>query len=320
MGPGSVMRRLIHITAAACLVACDPGLPTDDKDDTQDTPVDTDRPDTVDPTDTAPTPPCTLPESEPNNGLDLANALPMDVQACGVFDLTTDADFWVFDMVEEGWVGVDVDAFAIGSDANVSLSLSSGDGQVAFGISQFTWLPDVRVRFPSPPDSYTAIVRQVVGESATAGQGEDYFYDLRATSTKPPLDWDLVEDANEARTSPHRIVVGTTGPGGKRVFGTAESAADQDWFRIDVPSGSHRVTLDVDAHAFGSVGDFALRRVDGSGTVLETRTRGEVSADIDAWMQFDVSGPEAVIVQVLEEDAHHGRPFWYTLRVDVEAR
>ena len=79
------------------------------------------------------------------------------------------------------------------------------------------------------------------------------------------------------------------------------------------------MTLDIDAHAFGSVGDFALRRVDADGGVLETRTRGEVSADIDAWMRFDVVGPEAVIVQVLEEDAHHGRPFWYTLLVTVEA-
>lgn len=307
--------------AVALLVGgCHPSLPTDDKPD--DPGIDDPPVDDTDPArdDTAPTPPCALPETEPNNAIGEANALPTDVQACGTFGATTDADFWTFTLAEDGWLAIDVDAFTLGSEADVTLTLSSTDlSDVAFGIGAWQDLPDVRVRFPSPPATYTAFVRQLVGTDATPGEGDDFFYDLIASSAKAPVSWDMGEAANDTRQTAQVIASADTPPEGVAVFGDF-TIGDQDWYQVVVPPGRHTVTLDVDAHEFGSVADLALRLVDDAGTLLQVVDDGRLGWERDPYVALPSLGGETITVQVVEANARAGRPFWYTLRVKVEAQ
>lgn len=269
--------------------------------------------------DTAPEPPCEIPEIEPNNSAEEANILPLERWGCGEFDRTIDADFWEFDLAETGWMAVRVDAWRLGSRADVSLTITSEEADVFFNMYAFQDTPDVRVAFPSPAAHFDALIRQTVG-GGTAGEGERYFYEVRASSVKPPLVWDTIEADNDSRESPQNIVTGITDPGDPlTVFGQMEAPGDEDWYEIIVPPGRHTVTLDIEAHDFGSVGDFALERYKEGNTAPSDRKRaGLLGIEQDAYMTYDTYEAERILVKVIEEDTQTGRPYWYVLSVTVE--
>jgi hypothetical protein len=292
----------------------------DDSVDTEDPPEETDSA----ARDTAPEPPCPVPEQEPNNALAEAGVLPMERVGCGLFDSTADADFWRFTLTEQAWLGVDVRAFRLGSLADVSLTLSSPEAGVSAGIWYWRDLPDVHVRFPSPPATYDAIIRQAVGEQGSQGEGERFFYEVLATSTKPPLNWDLDEGPNESRVAAQPVAAGPTRSGEGViapvvVLGTVSAPTDQDWYAITLPSGRHRVVVEVRAHDLGSMGDFALELYDGAGGRRALTAAGRLGWEQDPWLEYRALVADTLTVRVVEENNQSGRPFWYALAVTVEA-
>ena len=299
------------------LLACHPGLPSGDKpstdgntDDT--TPADTD----VEHPDTDRPPPCDQPEVEPNNDASTANALPLEVQGCGTFADAPDADFWTFSTTEDGWLAVDVDGYRLGSDAHLSMTLSSAGG-LNVGVNHWQDLPEIHFKMPVGPDAFTTFIRQTVGDGGGGGGGDSYFYEIMASSTKAPVSWDVDEATNESAAGAQALGAGLTPPWDVSVFGSLSDARDQDWYTIEVPIGRHEVVFDVDAHEFGSAGDFEIQRVDGSGSVVQTVTSGELGWEPDPRLERHSTEVETIRVRVLDEGRMTGLSAWYVLHVRV---
>lgn len=299
------------------LAACHPGLPSGDKpstDGTDDDPATTDT--DVLPDDTDPAPPCALPEAEPNNDAGSANPLPLEVQACGSFSSAPDADFWSFATTEEGWLAVDLDGYRLGSLAHLSMTLSSTSG-LSVGLNYWQDIPEVHFKMPVGADAFTVFVRQQVGAGGGAGGGEDFFYEIMASSVKPPVSWDVDEVANETAAGAQSLSVGLTPADGVAVFGALSDAQDQDWFLIEVPIGRHAVVLDVDAAEFGSAGNFELQRADAGGAVVESVSSGQLGWEPDPYLVRHTTEVETIRVRVVDESRLTGPQAWYVLRVKV---
>jgi hypothetical protein len=311
------LRAWSGIAATLLCAGCQCGQPplTDDPDDPviEDSPVeDTEE----EPVDTVPEPPCEQPEVEPNNSFDDANELAMEAQACGEFQTAVDADFWTFTLTEEAWLGIEVDAFGLGSEAVVSVAISSSETGVAAGINHHQGEPDVYVHFPSPPGTYDVLVRQTVGAFGGQGEGPDYFYELLATSSKPPMSWDLDETANETRETA-MLLLSAAAPTPLRVFADVDGLGDQDWYRVNVPAGRHRMVIDVQAHEFGSMGNFMIERYRADGQLVQRLTAGEVGWEPDPWMEVRTIAAETHYLRIVEEEGGHGRPMWYVLELTL---
>jgi hypothetical protein len=259
-----------------------------------------------------------VPEVEPNDGPDQAQALATETWACGVFDDENDADFWTFTLPEDGWLAVDAPGASLGSDAYVSVTLASDDLDVAFGIASSGELPEVHVVFPSTRSTWVATVRQTVGFGAVRGGGPDFFYELRASSTKAPIDWDVEEGSNDAQGAAQRLVTATDADVTTRVLGDLDDAADQDWYEVEVPGPGWAVTFDVDAAAEGSAADVALQVIDEAGASHGIKKDvDEVSPDPFFTRLSTAAG--VMRVRVSEESGASGPPTWYRLTVTAEA-
>lgn len=266
-------------------------------------------------TDPEPPPaPCAVPEVEPNDRADIATPLPMERRGCGTFLTEFDGDFWDFELKEEGWLAVDLDGILIGSEARLSLTLSSSGG-VRLASSAWRGWPEAHLVFPATPDRFSALVRQAVGEAGANGAGEDFFYEVRASSTKPPVSWDVGEVAdNGSRAAPQRLL---SGAGDVRVFGGIDDAADQDWYELLLPGSRFRVEAEVIAHDEGSPGNFAIEIWRGDARYGSVAS-GRIGIEYDPWFSYDSLEPEALRLRVIEEDGEGGAPFWYLLVLHVE--
>jgi hypothetical protein len=296
---------LIGVGGCKGCSGCGPDLPTDLPVDSSDS--DTDTGDSA--IDTEPQPPCDVPEVEPNDAFDAGTPLPLELTGCGVFDEGIDLDRWDVDFPNTAWLGLHVDAYAIGSSSDPTLTLTSDDGQVA-QVGGETFGEDIHLVFPSLPDTYRLLLTD---QNATGG--EDYLYEILATHTKAPVVWNLLEDEpNDSRTEPQDLFDGDD------VFGMIESSSDRDWYRITVPSGPHVVTLDVDAYEYGAAANFRLVMYDESETEIGDYFAGENAWDPDPLAERTSTGDEVWYVRIREQNNRAGRAYWYLLKVSVEEK
>lgn len=326
------------LLSAACLVAlpalsacnCRPELPnppdivaTEDTADGDDTGFDV-------PTepDTAPEPPCAVPEQEPNNTHDERTPLPMEEQGCGAFPAPNDLDIWEFEHTQEGWLGIEVDARSEGSLADVKLVLTSPGGVFAEREDDEE-SRDAHLLFPAPPDTYALLIN----EQNAAGDPTRYFYDVMVSRQKEPVSWNRDEvEPNEAAVASEAMVLAS----GDRVLGHIGGGSDQDWFVISVPAGRHTLQMDIDAYSFGSAGDFTVWMYDRNGVPLPVgcfepgcpdthpgctlcgARRGQAGWERDPWRRYESPGDEQVFIQVTEAKGRRGVAYWYLLSVDLE--
>lgn len=259
-------------------------------------------------------PPCAVPETESNNAPGEADELPMERRACGTFETSFDGDYWRFEVPEAGWLALDADGYRIGSSARLSVALADLTSGRTVGLSGWAGIPEVHLRIPASPGPHQAFVRQVLGEDGSAGEGPDFFYELRASIAKPPAVWDLDEGTNDSKAAPQRLLAAA---GAVSVFGVVSDPADQDWYEVVVPAGRYTVTFDVDAHDVGSAADPAIdldRQLPGDG-VFDV---GPLGFEVDPWVELRNVGAETIKVRVLENAADAGPAYWYVLRVTVE--
>ncbi len=196
------------------------------------------------------------------------------------------------------------------------MTLSSTQG-LNLGVNHWQDLPEVHFKMPVRADTFTAFIRQTVGDGGGGGGGDSYFYEFMASSTKAPLSWDVDEAANETAAGAQALAIGLDAPHDVSVFGMLTDARDQDFYTIDVPLGRHRVAFDVDAHEFGSAGDFQIQRVDAVGTVVQSVTGGQLGWEPDPYLVRHVTEAETIRVRVIEENRLTGDPSWYVLHVTV---
>lgn len=305
---------IVGVWSAVAACAVDIGDTKDDDPLPSDSPpVETDPPEV----DTAPLPPCAVPEVEPNDSPDAATVLPTDARGCGGFGTRNDADRWRFTLAEEAWLGVRIDAFTLGSLADVQLTLTSDDADVVLGAFDMPELPDIDLRFPAQPGTYDAVVLQERGVGKNPGEGDDFFYEILATSTKPPFDWDVDEDP-DAATQALTLLPGRS----QTVFGGFQASSDSDTFSFTVPNGTQVLSLAGLARNLGSSADIAVEVIDVDGTSLGIFRRGPLPVDPDPVGEVYLTSPGTATVEVTKEGdpLQAGAEYWYGLSLTLEPR
>jgi hypothetical protein len=254
---------------------------------------------------------CAVADAEPNNAPGLALALPLETRACGDFETPYDADFWTVTVPEPGWLALDLAGYSVGSDAWLSLTASRDGASV--GINAYLSLPEAHLVVPTEAGAWLLMARQSISDLGGQGSGPDYFYELRASVTKPPLDWDRTESTAHGTPATAEALPAT----GVVVYGTTEVSGEADWYRVTLPEGRHRVTLAVQAHALGSPGDFGLEvRAPGEPAVFVSA--GPVGNEIDPSVVVDADAGGDLLVRVVEETGQGTPVTWYALHVSVE--
>lgn len=299
----------------ACLVSClDPSLPGPsggdtskrDSGDSGDSSGDSSESSPI--TDTAPEPPCDVPEVEPN-GLTSPQALPLEQWACGVFDAYLDVDGVAFDVPDAGWVRLNVRATVIGSAADVSVNFGEPDGDYGAIVSgSYSSSDPFLVFYTDQARSFQAFLSE-----AYLGYGDDYTWELMASTTKPPVTWTMTEvEPNETSDE------GTPMASGDVMYGTISAGSDFDWITINVPDDAkHSVSVKVTASREGSPANLRALAYDPEGVFAKSASSGENDYDLDPWLDFttDQAGDWTVL---LRQESAQGSPlYWYTVAVTI---
>ncbi len=283
-----------------------------------DDPDDTARPDTDPPVESdedtgGPVPRCAVDEAEPNEGPQEATALPLETRGCGTIGGAGDRDVWSTELAEESWIDVRVDAQTLGSRADVLATLAGGQDGLGLTVVDGLDHTDARMVVPASVGAYTITV---LPDGPQAG-GEDAFYEIRASITKPPVDADVAEAANDDPDDPQALSVPVGHPEGLVVVGGWSGLTDEDHYAVSVPAGGHRLTVDVEAAVHASPSDPVLIvTIDG---VQITVSDSDFGASPDpSWTQTFSAATE-VGLTVRAEDGRTGPGHWYALRVRMES-
>lgn len=268
------------------------------------------------PIDTGPPLPCDVPEAEPNSPYDQANALPMEAWACGTFSEAGDlTEIMRFENDEPAWLRIWARAFEIGSLADLTLSISAGNGP--YGASRLSNpdSTDAQMVFPVD-DSYEFYVTLT---EAYGRSGESYRWELMASEVKAPVVYNRVEAEGNDSSSTAELVAH-----GDRVFAYMDTAVDIDWFALELPEGRSDVTLDVDAWYFGSPANVRVELYDPSGTRFlgssGDSSTGDTNYDPRLVGSPTQGGTWTIKVQPEpgSSESGGGAAFWYVLDVAVE--
>lgn len=238
---------LTFLGCKACIGCFEPGMPSEPEQPHQgdtDTGVE-DTGETAPPEDTTPPPPCEVPESEPNDGLDESDSVPLEATACGSFSEQGDTDRLVFPAEDAPWIRIDVDAASIGSAADVTFTLSAWDvGEHTIVMNSYDE-EDPWILFPALGDSEY----QVSLYESQDLHGEDYEWELLASEDKAPIDWNLQEsDDNDLCKNAQTLTAGDV------VLGWLDSDNDYDWYHVEVPASEDKInwTFEIEASSLGS--------------------------------------------------------------------
>lgn len=311
----SARPRLVALgLAAASLGGCKKSLPTDDTADTSDT-SDTDDGSDSDAEDSGldgPAPRCAVEEEEPNDAPGTATALGLETRGCGTVGGPVDQDLWSFTLSEDAWLAVRVDAAQLGSRADVQATLAGGAGSL--GVTGFDRPDnaDVWIVVPAEQGDYTVSV----GPQGVQGGGDDSFYEVLASVTKPPIEADVAEGDNGDPDDPQPLASAITGPDGVVVVGTLEGPTERDHYGVEVPAGRHRVVVTVQAQALGSPLDARLVVDDGTDRTLVDDSAFGSSAD-PVW-EATFTGATSLVLELSASDGTGVPGAWYGLRVVVE--
>ncbi len=324
------MLRFTPWLIAASFVGCDacsgcfePEFPND-----PDQPVtgETDPPeDTGEPWPSAPSsasrPPCDVPETEPNDGMDQANAFELEQTACGCFEQDEDGEWLVFPAGDAAWLRVEVTAAGMGSAADVSFAINALETFANTVISPTMYWEDPWIVFPALGDSEYHLYL-----SERANQfGEDYEWEVLASEDKAPVEWTVEEvEDNDLATEAQTVEAGEV------IFGIISESNDYDWYHIPVPDSDGKISWDINVEAYTSGSPLASRI-----TLYPAEIVGGDMDDVDwlatAWSdseEFDMD-PRIeiqsegatdwylVIKNPTTSGSGRGSPFhWYTISID----
>ncbi len=269
-----------------------------------------------------PDPPrCAHPETEPNTPVS-PEVLPLETLGCGSLFNGFDNDAWDVTVDHATWLGVYIDAERIGSRADLVLTMTSQEGEAA-QVFDSPYSSDIRLRMPTAGDTFTVLVTD---RNANGGE-VDFEYEILATEIKEPVPSNLNEvEPNNTRDLATQVTDGDS------VWGDMATNTDEDWFYIDIPSGKHTVTLDLQGWEFGSSGNFRIRRTGPNGETNESGAYlwdsdplfddgdlGREHSDGDPYAVFESFGDERVWFKVIEfPEKRAGKAYWYVIDVSVE--
>jgi hypothetical protein len=271
--------------------------------------------------------PCPQPEVEPNDGFDEAQALLLEQGGCGAVDPQGDRDYWTFDLEDDAWLLVEVQA-ADGSISNPTVLVTPDGGGWAASRNDDPDDTDVHLRFPAPAGDYFV----TVSEQTLLG-GERYGYDLLVSESKPPVEWTRTEvEPNDSSLLAEPLASDEVVFGGMDGNGPLP---DFDWYRVIIPAGKHTLSFEVTSYEEGAGADLTVLLWDDaleglpegcrqscppdSPTCVPCAFEGGVpGVELDPFGSYDSDGNEIVWLQVLEAGNREGPANWYVLHVRVE--
>lgn len=300
--------------------ACVGELPIDNNDDDDDE-TDTAQEDTAEdtgPFDTGPLPPCDVPEVEPNNLENERQALPLERWACGTLLEEDDVETFYFDVPRAGWYRVWVRGQDIGSSSDLQLTMLDPSDYGALATTSPNSLDPQLVFYAQGATRFTVNIADTY-----YGYGDDYIWEMMATESKEPVEWNVVEEEYiDGSVSNNALVNGQPVSSGDQIFGLLDPGSDQDFYLIDVPAGEITLYGRIHAWRYGSPLYSTLRVYDMEGTLLRERSYGESSADLDPKMAYKTTIDEAttlaVQVDVQGNSGGGGLAHWYMLELSVE--
>lgn len=313
---------VLALVAALWGCQCQPQIPTP-PEDTETTTTG----ETANTGDTAPPPPCAVPEVEPNDNLDAPNVLVLEKQACGQIGQPLDLDWWSFSLTEDHWVEIELEA-GNGSIADMSILLTAEGETWAAARADDPGSRDATLRFPAPAGTYV-----LNASDQNFDGGDRYDYDLLVSEAKPPVEWsDEEAEPNDDQAGANVATAGAA------IWGVMDGNGilpDYDWFQVAVPTGKHTLSVDVVAYAEGSAADLTVYLYDAaldklpagckdpcpqdSPACVECAITGGVGGEaLDPIGAYESEGGEIVYVQVLEATNREGPAGWYVLTIGLE--
>ncbi|MEQ1568225.1 MAG: hypothetical protein ABMA64_21480 [Myxococcota bacterium] len=251
----------------------------------------------------------------------------MEHRGCGAIDAPLDLDYWQFELADDSWLKVEVDA-ANGSIADMSFVLTPEDSSWIAARPDDPESRDGTLIFPAPAGTYLL----ALSEQAFNG-GERYGYDVLVSEAKPPVDFVRTEtEPNDDAYEAIPVVTGDTMYGTMNGNGAIE---DFDWYMITIPAGKHTLSIDVDAFDTFSSADLTVYLYDedlnklpegcrdpcpgaDAGCVDCAMKGGITGLELDPIGTYDSPGAEVVWIQVLERYGREGPANWYVLKIGLE--
>ncbi len=311
---------LFALASCKGCAGCQPTLNPDDNGEKKgDTEEPVDSAESEPPLDTAPPPPCALPEEEPNSPYDLALELEQELIACGYFSSGMDFEWMVFEEEDADWLLVDVRAESIGSAANVGFVISTEDFSEAVEVNGSRYSEDPVLTFPAMGAGRHYMY---LFEEDQQG-GEDYEWELMLSETKCPVEYNAT--ATEVGDTPS---VALELEDGDVYFGTFDYPDDYDWYVIHSPATKDKIdwTFTVEAYGSGSPANSrmslwsadVLKTGTYEGGALENAVSDEDSYDLDPRLEHSITEEADLYLMVKESDGEGSAYYWYTLTASAQ--
>ena len=259
-------------------------------------------------------PPCPVMEVEPNGTYDDAQYIPMETWFCGEFSEPVDLDVFDFDFPEEGWLKVWIRAQDLGSTADTLVSIKNGTNTALSTFNGESTDPLLVVPVKEAMTISAAIQEQY------NGFGENHFWEALFTQVKPPIEYNMIE----TEESNNGMVEGQLVESGDRVFGTIENNYDRDWYLLELPEGTHNLTLSVEANQFGSPIDAMIylyppeALIDPEASYAKYRNHGLNPNSTDPYLTYTTSQAGTWGIQIKTFNNSGSDFYWYVLDVHVE--
>ncbi len=308
---------LFLLGCAACSACFQPNLDDVERDDSDEQEHSEEESGLDSPPDTTPPPPCPQPEEEPNNNSGSAFPIEMESWACGLFESALDFDVYTFEMDEDGWLEVDIDAASRGSAADVILSLESEDGLTAAAY-RGDESSDPRIVVPVPAGTWEVWLNEL-----SQDYGGDQDYHLLATVTKRPVSWN--RNSEEFETPNNTNADAMVLESGDVVWGVIDASTAFDWYVWQSPNDGekHLLRVSITAMSEGSPLNPRLQRydLDAQGEVQSFPTESWDSDPNSASMdpKVELHGTDQDIYMKVRHTptTQTGELYWYVLSFEV---
>ena len=210
-------------------------------------------------------------------------------------------------------------AQSVGSLSDILITLDQGSNTAVSFAQIGTTDPMMVVPVTNEEVLYTTIYDQY------GGYGDNSFYEMIISQVKPPIEWNRIENDDIGNNNSPAGAEEVTD--GDRIFGTASTNFDTDWFTFTVAEGeSIQVTVELTAFAEGSPMDPIVYlyddRIFTDSDAPYRAVRNNQSGDninLDPILRYTVSqaGDWGILVK---NNGPGGSDFhWYVVDISLEA-
>ena len=264
---------------------------------------------------------CAFDEIEPNGDVDDPQDLPLEAWMCGAFEIRADNDYFAFEIETESWIHLWVRAQDLGSFANPRAFLLD-ENDASFSASLLDSFQSADLDYVIKLDKGRELNIGLLEQDTLYGE-EDYYWRMRVSVVKPPVEWNTEEpvddegvDFNNSRADADSIA------NGDRLFGRLERNKN-DYYSIELTDEPTFVSIQTESWVHGSPLNPCLTLVETPAGEIEDPTRvctHDTEGKFDSQIEFTSTEAGSYIIKLDGTDSTQGgQPFWYVLDVRTEA-